>query len=95
MPSPILPSQMEHLAPGTRSKKMSPEQKRRLLKLLSRQAKSESRKSIPVRGASPVSRSKAREILRDGTVRGRPLTRKQRGLFGVIASGRRPTRLSE
>jgi hypothetical protein len=29
---------------------------------------------------------KAREILRDGTVHGQPLTRKQMGFFGAIAA---------
>lgn len=36
------------------------------------------------------SRAKAKKILRDGTVRGHKLTKKQRGLFGVIASGKKP-----
>jgi hypothetical protein len=35
-----------------------------------------------------VSRAKAREILHDGTVHGKPLTDKQRKLFGAIASGK-------
>jgi hypothetical protein len=30
--------------------------------------------------------AKAREILRDGTVRGEPLTRKQQGFFGAVAA---------
>lgn len=34
------------------------------------------------------SREKAREILHDGTVHGHPLTKKQRGLMGAIASGK-------
>jgi hypothetical protein len=29
---------------------------------------------------------KAREILRDGTVHGQPLTSKQRGFFGAVAA---------
>jgi len=29
---------------------------------------------------------KARAILRDGTVRGEPLTRKQQGFFGAVAA---------
>ncbi len=36
------------------------------------------------------SREKAKEILRHGEVRGHPLTRKQKGLFGLIAGGGRP-----
>ena len=34
-------------------------------------------------GPSP---SKAREMLRDGTVHGQPLTKAQKGYFGAIAS---------
>ena len=30
--------------------------------------------------------AKAREILRDGTVHGEPLTRKQQGFFGAVAA---------
>lgn len=37
-----------------------------------------------------LSRQKAREMLADGTVHGKPLSKKQRGLFGVVASGKRP-----
>jgi hypothetical protein len=37
--------------------------------------------------------SKARQILRHDDVRGRPLTERQRGLFGLIAGGRKPTRV--
>jgi len=39
-----------------------------------------------------LSRSKAKTMLREGEARGHPLTEKQKGLFGLIASGRRPTR---
>lgn len=34
---------------------------------------------------------KAKKILKDGTVRGHKITKKQRGFFGVIASGKRPS----
>ena len=34
-----------------------------------------------------VSQAKAREIMRDGTVHGKPLTQKQRGFFGARAGG--------
>ena len=34
-----------------------------------------------------VTKAKAKKILRDGTIRGRPLTAKQRGMFGAIAGG--------
>lgn len=30
--------------------------------------------------------AKARQILRDGTAQGQPLTRKQQGLFGAVAA---------
>ena len=35
------------------------------------------------------SQGKARQILKDGTAQGRPLSKKQRGLFGAIASGQK------
>jgi hypothetical protein len=38
----------------------------------------------------PPSPAKAREMLHHGTVHGKPLSKKQRGLFGIIASGKRP-----
>ena len=41
---------------------------------------------------APVSRSKARKMLKHGTVRGKRLTVKQRGLFDAIAGGRRVKR---
>ncbi len=37
-------------------------------------------------------REKAKEIMRHGEVHGEPLTKKQRGLFGLIAGGGTPTR---
>ena len=42
-----------------------------------------------------ISKSKAREMLHDGTVHGKPLSNAQRALFGLISSGRKPTRLSK
>lgn len=36
---------------------------------------------------------KAKEIQRHGDIRGEPLTPKQKGFFGLIAGGGRPTRL--
>ena len=45
------------------------------------------RKGLP----SPA---KAQKILHDKEVRGHPLTKKQRGLFGVLASGKAPTKLT-
>ena len=41
----------------------------------------------------PLTRKKAKKILKDKKVRGKKLTKKQRGLFGLIAGGKRPTRL--
>ena len=38
--------------------------------------------------AKKMTRRKARKILHDGTVHGRPLTEKQRGYFGAVASGK-------
>mgnify|MGYP001571938701 CR=1 FL=1 len=38
-----------------------------------------------------VTKAKAKEILRDGTIRGKPLTKPQRGYFGARAGGS-PTR---
>ncbi len=34
------------------------------------------------------SRAKAKKILRDGTIRGKKLTKAQRGLFGARAGGK-------
>lgn len=39
------------------------------------------------------SQAKAKEILTDGTVRGKPITTKQRGLMGIIASGKVPKKV--
>lgn len=36
--------------------------------------------------------AKAKKIKRHGKIRGKKLTRKQEGLFGLIAGGRTPTR---
>ena len=34
-----------------------------------------------------ITKKKASEILHDGTVHGKPLTKKQRGFMGAVASG--------
>ncbi|ANS04532.1 hypothetical protein [uncultured Mediterranean phage] len=39
--------------------------------------------------ARKLTKKKARKILKDGTVHGKPLTKKQRGLFGATASGKK------
>ena len=35
----------------------------------------------------PVTKKKAKKILKHGSVKGKPLTKKQEGLFGAIAGG--------
>ena len=37
--------------------------------------------------AKKLGATKAKEILKDGTVHGQPLTKKQRGFFGAVAGG--------
>jgi len=44
------------------------------------------------KGRHKLTRKKARKMLRDGEVHGEKLTKKQRGLFGAIASGTARTR---
>jgi len=39
-----------------------------------------------------LSRYKAKRILKDGTVHGKPLTSAQRGLMGLLAGGKTPTK---
>lgn len=39
-----------------------------------------------------IKKSKAKEMLRHGMVKGHKLTKKQKGLFGLIAGGKKPTR---
>lgn len=45
------------------------------------------------RKAHRLSAHKARKMLHEGKVRGKKLTKRQRGLFGLIASGKRPSRM--
>ena len=40
-----------------------------------------------------LTKAKAKIILREGKIRGKKLTRKQKGFFGLIASGKKATRL--
>ena len=40
-----------------------------------------------------LSPGKAKRILKDKEVRGKPLTKKARGFMGMIASGKEPTRV--
>ncbi len=46
--------------------------------------KKNAKQSLPTQG-------KAKEMMDDGTVRGKPITTKQRGLFGIIMAGKAPT----
>lgn len=55
---------------------------REFLGLVAPKAKKAARKVKKV-----LTRSKARKILKDKKIRGKKLTKKQRGLFGAIASG--------
>ena len=41
-----------------------------------------------------LSPGKAKKILKDKKVRGKPLTDKARGFMGLIASGKEPTKVS-
>ena len=39
-----------------------------------------------------MSVDKAKKMLHDNSAHGKPLTEKQKGLFGVIASGKKPSK---
>jgi hypothetical protein len=41
------------------------------------------------------SKDKAKEIIKDGSVRGKAITDKQRGLMGIIASGKYPKKVKK
>ena len=45
--------------------------------------------------AHKLTQEKAKKMLRHGEVRGKPLSKKQKGLFGVIAGGKRPVRMKK
>jgi hypothetical protein len=38
---------------------------------------------------NPVTKRKAKKILNHGSVKGKPLTKPQRGLFGAVAGGKK------
>ena len=40
-------------------------------------------------------KAKAKEIMKDGTVHGKPLTSKQRGLMAIIVMGKKPTKMKK
>lgn len=42
-----------------------------------------------------MNREKAKIMMKEGEVHGKPLTSKQKGLFGLIAGGKKPTRLAK
>ena len=46
---------------------------------------------------NPFSKAKAKKILKEKnpTLRGKSISKKQRGLLGVIASGKKPSRLKK
>mgnify|MGYP001561261544 CR=1 FL=1 len=44
--------------------------------------------NLPTDMGGPLSSAKAREILHDGTVHGKPITDRQRRYFGAVASGK-------
>jgi hypothetical protein len=50
------------------------------------------RGSVQGRGGKPMSSEKAKTMLRDNSAQGHPLTKKQKGLFGLIAGGGTPGR---
>ena len=42
-----------------------------------------------------ITQEKAKEMLRHGTVHGKKISKKQKGLFGLIAGGKRPTQIKK
>lgn len=42
------------------------------------------------KASPPVSQEKAKKILEDGTIRGKPLTARQKRFFGLLAGGGKP-----
>jgi hypothetical protein len=49
----------------------------------------------PQSGKSLPSKDKAKKMMDDGTVRGKPITTKQRGLFGIIMAGKAPMKVKK
>ncbi len=50
---------------------------------------------LPVKKKSLPTQGKAKEILHDGSVRGKPITTKQRGLMAIIATGVTPKKVKK
>jgi hypothetical protein len=49
---------------------------------------------MALHGHHKLTQAKAGTMLRENRARGRPLTKKQKGLFGLIRGGGTPTRLA-
>ncbi len=49
---------------------------------------------LPTKKSLPT-KDKAKEIMHDGSVRGKPITTKQRGLMAIIATGVVPKRVKK
>ncbi len=52
------------------------------------------KKSLPTQ-RNVANEGKAKEILHDGAVRGKPITTKQRGLMAIIATGVMPKKVKK
>ncbi len=50
---------------------------------------------LPIKKKSLPTQGKAKQMMDDGAVRGKPITTKQRGLFGIIMAGRTPTKVKK
>ncbi len=50
---------------------------------------------LPVKKKSLPTQDKAKQMMDDGTVRGKPMTTKQRGLMAIIATGMTPTKVKK
>ncbi len=54
------------------------------------------KKPTPQRGKQSLpTQDKAKKMMDDGTVRGKPITTKQRGLFGIILAGKTPMKVKK
>ncbi len=50
---------------------------------------------LPIKKKSLPTQDKAKQIMQDGTVRGKPITTKQRGLMAIIATGVTPKKIKK
>ena len=46
-------------------------------------------------GKKKLTQHKAKKMLKEGKAQGKKLTKKQKGLFGLVAGGGKPTRLKK